>query len=133
MRWSEVALPQTSSSDVSCGPCKWPGRCSAGRPEDEALAALRAISEAVAAHGRLQGLNLSDNALGEKGVRAFASGLQGQVFPPPLPPHSPAAPRQLHARCSVHSWACSAPVLSRCDQAAGTCGCLSEPGSELGP
>jgi len=46
------------------------------------------ISEAVAAHGRLEGLNLSDNALGEKGVRAFASGLQGQVTarcPPPLP------------------------------------------------
>mmetsp|Transcript_20566 Transcript_20566/g.61901 ORF Transcript_20566/g.61901 Transcript_20566/m.61901 type:complete len:518 (+) Transcript_20566:140-1693(+) len=51
----------------------------AGRPEDEALAALRTISEAVAAHGRLEGLNLSDNALGEKGVRAFASGLQGQA------------------------------------------------------
>lgn len=51
----------------------------AGRPESQALAALGIISEAVAAHGRLDGLNLSDNALGEKGVRAFAAGLSGQV------------------------------------------------------
>jgi Ran GTPase-activating protein (RanGAP) involved in mRNA processing and transport len=53
--------------------------CAAGRPEDSALEALRIISEAVAGHGRLEGLNLSDNALGEKGVRAFAAGLSGQV------------------------------------------------------
>jgi Ran GTPase-activating protein (RanGAP) involved in mRNA processing and transport len=57
-----------------------PNCCVAGRPEDSALEALRVISEAVAAHGRLEGLNLSDNALGEKGVRAFAAGLSGQVL-----------------------------------------------------
>ncbi len=53
----------------------------AGRPEDQALESLRIISEAVAAHGRLETINLSDNALGEKGVRAFAAGLRGQVQP----------------------------------------------------
>jgi phage tail tube protein FII len=57
----------------------WREYRAAGRPEDSALEALRIISEAVAAHGQLEGLNLSDNALGEKGVRAFAAGLSGQV------------------------------------------------------
>lgn len=44
----------------------------AGRPEDEALAALRIISEALGT-ARLLHLNLSDNALGEKGIRACAA------------------------------------------------------------
>ena len=42
---------------------------------------LRIVSEAAAAHGCLEAINLSDNALGEKGVRAFAAGLSSQVLP----------------------------------------------------
>jgi len=49
----------------------------AGRPEDEALAALRIISAALSA-ARLRHLNLSDNALGEKGIRACAAAFQKQ-------------------------------------------------------
>uniref|UniRef100_A0A7S0R6D9 WPP domain-containing protein n=1 Tax=Chlamydomonas leiostraca TaxID=1034604 RepID=A0A7S0R6D9_9CHLO len=49
----------------------------AGRPEDEALDALRAISAALVP-ARLARLNLSDNALGEKGVRACADVLTSQ-------------------------------------------------------
>jgi Ran GTPase-activating protein (RanGAP) involved in mRNA processing and transport len=49
-----------------------------GRPEDEALDALRIISAALAG-AKLKRLNLSDNALGEKGVRACASVLTAQV------------------------------------------------------
>ena len=49
----------------------------AGRPEDEALAALRIISDALST-ARLLHLNLSDNALGEKGIRAFAASFQHQ-------------------------------------------------------
>jgi len=49
----------------------------AGRPEDEALAALRIISDALST-ARLRHLNLSDNALGEKGIRAFAASFQHQ-------------------------------------------------------
>lgn len=49
----------------------------AGRPEDEALAALRIISEALGT-ARLLHLNLSDNALGEKGIRACAAAFQKQ-------------------------------------------------------
>jgi Ran GTPase-activating protein (RanGAP) involved in mRNA processing and transport len=49
----------------------------AGRPEDEALAALRIISDALSA-AHLLHLNLSDNALGEKGIRAFAASFQHQ-------------------------------------------------------
>lgn len=55
-----------------------------GWPEDEALASLRILAAALAAQPKLRALNLSDNALGEKGVRAFAAGLSGQV-----PPASP--------------------------------------------
>ncbi|KAI8468546.1 MAG: hypothetical protein J3K34DRAFT_8402 [Monoraphidium minutum] len=43
----------------------------AGRAEDEALESLRIMSAALAAT-KLRRLNLSDNALGEKGVRAAA-------------------------------------------------------------
>ncbi|KAK9804382.1 hypothetical protein WJX72_010405 [[Myrmecia] bisecta] len=50
----------------------------AGRPEDEALAALRIISGALAACA-LRALDLSDNALGEKGVRACAAAISGQA------------------------------------------------------
>jgi Ran GTPase-activating protein (RanGAP) involved in mRNA processing and transport len=49
-----------------------------GRPEDEALDALRIISAALAG-AKLKRLNLSDNALGEKGVRACATVLTAQV------------------------------------------------------
>ena len=51
----------------------------AGRPEDEALACLRILAGALSAQPKLRALNLSDNALGEKGVRAFAAGLSNQV------------------------------------------------------
>jgi Ran GTPase-activating protein (RanGAP) involved in mRNA processing and transport len=51
----------------------------AGRPEDEALDVLRIISRALASCPALQSLNLSDNALGEKGVRACAELLQQTV------------------------------------------------------
>lgn len=44
----------------------------AGRPEDEALQALRIISAALST-AQLKHLNLSDNALGEKGLRAAAA------------------------------------------------------------
>ncbi|KXZ42358.1 hypothetical protein GPECTOR_157g96 [Gonium pectorale] len=51
----------------------------AGRPEDEALDALRTLSAALAGAPRLAVLNLSDNALGEKGVRACEAVLTGQA------------------------------------------------------
>jgi hypothetical protein len=43
--------------------------------EDEALEALRLVAAALAT-AKLRHLNLSDNALGEKGVRAAAAALQ---------------------------------------------------------
>jgi hypothetical protein len=43
--------------------------------EDEALEALRVVAAALAT-AKLRHLNLSDNALGEKGVRAAAAALQ---------------------------------------------------------
>lgn len=46
--------------------------------EDEALAALRIISAALG-KARLRHLNLSDNALGEKGIRACAAAFSEQV------------------------------------------------------
>ena len=46
--------------------------------EDEALDVLRIISKGLA-KAKLRGLNLSDNALGEKGVRACAEVLTAQV------------------------------------------------------
>ncbi|KAG2492745.1 hypothetical protein HYH03_008911 [Edaphochlamys debaryana] len=51
----------------------------AGRPEDEALDALRVLSSALAGAPGLTVLNLSDNALGEKGVRACEAVLAGQA------------------------------------------------------
>lgn len=50
----------------------------AGRPEDEALAALRTMSEALATL-KLRRLDLSDNALGEKGLRACSAAFAKQV------------------------------------------------------
>lgn len=46
--------------------------------EDEALAALRILSAALG-KARLRHLNLSDNALGEKGIRACAAAFSEQV------------------------------------------------------
>jgi hypothetical protein len=46
--------------------------------EDEALAALRLICGALG-KARLRHLNLSDNALGEKGIRACAAAFAEQV------------------------------------------------------
>ena len=50
----------------------------AGRPEDEALASLRTLAGALAG-AALHDLDLSDNALGEKGVRAFGAALAAQT------------------------------------------------------
>lgn len=53
--------------------------CVSGRPEEEALRTLQRLSEALAASpGVLQALDISDNALGEKGVRRFEAVLQAQ-------------------------------------------------------
>lgn len=49
----------------------------AGRPEEEALEVMRIFSSALEG-SVLRYLNLSDNALGEKGVRAFRSLLESQ-------------------------------------------------------
>ncbi|CAL4978484.1 unnamed protein product [Urochloa decumbens] len=49
----------------------------AGRPEDEALDAMRIFSKALEG-SVLTYLNISDNALGEKGVRAFGELLKSQ-------------------------------------------------------
>nr|CAD1839995.1 unnamed protein product [Ananas comosus var. bracteatus] len=49
----------------------------AGRPEDEALDVMRIFSSALEGC-KLKYLNLSDNALGEKGVRAFEGLLRSQ-------------------------------------------------------
>ena len=49
----------------------------AGRPEDEALDVMRIFSKALEG-SVLRYLNISDNALGEKGVRAFSELLKSQ-------------------------------------------------------
>ncbi|RCV41584.1 hypothetical protein SETIT_9G148500v2 [Setaria italica] len=49
----------------------------AGRPEDEALDVMRIFSKALEG-SILRYLNISDNALGEKGVRAFSELLKSQ-------------------------------------------------------
>ncbi|GIL87980.1 hypothetical protein Vretimale_6356 [Volvox reticuliferus] len=51
----------------------------AGRPEDEALDVLRVLSLALSGAPRLTALNLSDNALGEKGIRACEAVLAGKA------------------------------------------------------
>ncbi|KAL0414562.1 UNVERIFIED_CONTAM: RAN GTPase-activating protein 2 [Sesamum radiatum] len=50
----------------------------AGRPEAEALDVMNIFSEALEG-SHLKSLNISDNALGEKGVRAFGKLLQSQT------------------------------------------------------
>ncbi|XP_078441853.1 RAN GTPase-activating protein 2-like [Wolffia australiana] len=50
----------------------------AGRPEEEALDVMRAFATALEG-SKLRYLNLSDNALGEKGVRAFGPLLRTQT------------------------------------------------------
>ncbi|KAJ1265052.1 hypothetical protein BS78_08G048700 [Paspalum vaginatum] len=50
----------------------------AGRPEDEALDVMHIFSKALEG-SVLRYLNISDNALGEKGVRAFSELLKSQV------------------------------------------------------
>lgn len=50
----------------------------AGRPESEALEVMKLFSDALEG-SILRSLNLSDNALGEKGVRAFGSLLKSQT------------------------------------------------------
>ncbi|MEW5318498.1 MAG: hypothetical protein WDW38_009714 [Sanguina aurantia] len=52
----------------------------AGRPEEEALDVLRILSKALAACPLLKSLNLSDNALGEKGIRACAEVLTSLIL-----------------------------------------------------
>nr|CCA16018.1 conserved hypothetical protein [Albugo laibachii Nc14] len=49
----------------------------AGRPEDEALCVLQIVCDALSGH-QLEEIDLSDNALGEKGVRACLSLLKPQ-------------------------------------------------------
>jgi len=79
-----------SSHTVLGGNCRMLGLCitegdwlvaNIGRPEDEALSALRIMAAALASHPKLRALDLSDNALGEKGIRAFAAGLTNKVSP----------------------------------------------------
>lgn len=55
-----------------------PHTSSAVLQEDEALQALRIISAALST-AQLKHLNLSDNALGEKGLRASAAAFQHPV------------------------------------------------------
>ena len=52
----------------------------AGRPEKEVLGALETISKALAT-AKLQVLDLSDNALGQKGILACAAAFKDQVRP----------------------------------------------------
>ena len=51
----------------------------AGRPESEAIAALQILSKALGTL-KLQRLDLSDNALGEKGLRACAESFANQAI-----------------------------------------------------
>lgn len=53
----------------------------AGRPEAEALATLTTVTDALQ-QAKLRALDLSDNALGEKGIRACAKALTSQVHVP---------------------------------------------------
>lgn len=78
----------------------------AGRPEDEALQALRIISEALAL-ANLESLDLSDNALGEKGIRACAAAVSHQK-----------SLRHIafqNVGCSVHGCAAVNELLVHCD------------------
>lgn len=68
-----------------------------GVAEDEALAALRIISAALG-KARLRHLNLSDNALGEKGIRACAAAFSEQVRAAAVG----TAPSPACQRCAAH-------------------------------
>jgi hypothetical protein len=70
-----ASLPASQSNIISH---KGHGCCGAGLQEDEALEALRIISAALST-AQLKHLNLSDNALGEKGLRAAAAAFQNPV------------------------------------------------------
>ena len=79
----------------------------AGRPEDEALKALSIISDALA-DAELDGLDLSDNALGEKGIRACAKAYTGQK-----------ALKHIafqNVGCSVHGCAAVDELLVHCSE-----------------
>ncbi len=58
--------------------CKHSSCSSYGTQEDEALDVLRIVSKGLT-KAKLKALNISDNALGEKGVRACADVITGQV------------------------------------------------------
>jgi Ran GTPase-activating protein (RanGAP) involved in mRNA processing and transport len=79
----------------------------AGRPEDEALESLRIICEALGA-AELESLDLSDNALGEKGIRACAAAYTGQK-----------ALKHIafqNVGCSVHGCAAVDELLVHCSE-----------------
>lgn len=76
----------------------------AGRPEDEALAALRIISEALSS-AKLKHVDLSDNALGEKGIRACAAAFSRQ--------ESLESIAFQNVGCSVHGCAAVEELLQR--------------------
>ncbi|WIA30005.1 hypothetical protein OEZ86_000102 [Tetradesmus obliquus] len=80
----------------------------AGRPEDEALEALRLVAAALAT-AQLRHLNLSDNALGEKGVRAAAAALQPGLEFLSLQ----------NVGCSVHACSALAELLPQSARLAG--------------
>jgi Ran GTPase-activating protein (RanGAP) involved in mRNA processing and transport len=79
----------------------------AGRPEDEALQALSIISEALA-DAELDSLDLSDNALGEKGIRACAKAYTGQKFLKHI--------AFQNVGCSVHGCAAVDELLVHCSE-----------------
>lgn len=77
----------------------------AGRPEDEVLDVLAIITKATC-HCKLKLLNISDNALGEKGIRACSSALTSQSGLESL--------SLQNIGCSVHACAAVAELLAHC-------------------
>lgn len=69
-RWERVQLRHTLCDPVVL---------SHATQEEEALDVLRMLSKALAACPLLKSLNLSDNALGEKGIRACGEVLTSLV------------------------------------------------------
>lgn len=67
-----------AANDTCCAGLCAVALCPAVLQEDEALQALRVISAALST-AQLKHLNLSDNALGEKGLRAAAAAFQHPV------------------------------------------------------
>lgn len=76
----------------------------AGRPEDEALAALRILASALGDVRNLKVLDLSDNALGEKGIRAAAAAFANQT--------SLESIAFRNVGCSVHGCAAVAELIT---------------------